>query len=83
MISTSKFNTLTELVATLAKTGSDIGAQVFTLMRHIKHIENYLCKHHKDYPPFEASEDKAIEFIKLLRGENKKNGDKNVISIDD
>ena len=40
MISTAKFNTLTELVSTLAKTGSDIGAQVFTLMRHIKHIEN-------------------------------------------
>lgn len=67
MISKAKFNTLTELVSTLAKVGSNVSTQVFTLMRHIKHIENYLLKYHKNYTPFEASEDQAIEFIKLLR----------------
>ena len=63
----TQFNRLAEMVSSLAETGSDNSAQLFTVLRWLAHIEAYLKKRDPSYSKFDPEKDEANALVQHLR----------------
>lgn len=62
----TQFNQLAKMVSSLAETGSDNSAQLFSVLRWLGYIEAYLKKRDPTYTAFDAKKDEAACFVKML-----------------